>query len=284
MSPIVPISPEIIGDREKFLLYGEPGMGKTFTALTLPEPILFVAVGGSNEAKTYYSEHFQKKYGKKEIFLAVAEESLGPMGRVEIPEGFDNVCRILDEALDGDAQGVQEFASIVVDNATVLSEYAMYKAVYIDYRGRKVDKQSDATYTKYMAEGLLFPFDSDWGGTQSLMRKFVSWLFRIDKNLAFVAHEYKETVPNRAKQGSDIIGLKPQFIGKDRDMVANQFDNVWHFSRNGQQYVARTEPQGQDPRIIAKTRIGGIIPRNYPDANLSDCIAKFRKHSGSVKT
>jgi len=280
---IQPISPKIIEEREKFLLYGEPGMGKTFAALTLPPPILFIAVGGANEAKTYYSKHFQQKYGEKEIFLAVASESLGPMGRVETPEGFDNVCILLDEALDADAQGLQQFESIIIDNATVLSEYAMYKAVYIDYRGKKPGKQDEATYSKYMNEGLLFPFDSDWGGTQSLMSKFVSWLFRIDKNIALVAHEYKETAANRAKQRSDVIGLKPQFIGKERDRVANMFDNVWNFSRNGQQYVARTEPLGQDPRIIAKTRIGGIVPRNYPDPNLSDVISQFQQYANGIQ-
>ena len=59
MTP-TPISPAIIGEHEKFLLYGDAKMGKTFCALTIPEPIYFVTFMSDNEAKTYYSKEFQK--------------------------------------------------------------------------------------------------------------------------------------------------------------------------------------------------------------------------------
>jgi len=276
---IQPLTTDILEDNEKFLLYGEPGMGKTFCALTLPEPIFFLAIGGPNEAKTYFSKDFQDKYGKKEIHIGVAQEKTGKMGRVDTPEGFDNACRLLDDAFEMDAKGQMQFNSIIIDNATVLSEYQMYKAVYWDYGQKDPKKQDDTTYTKYIEEGLLFPYDRDWGSTQSIMRKFVSWLFRMEKHIAFIAHEHKTEVKDRKSQTSTTTALKPLFIGKDRDQVANAFDNVWQFSRNGQQYVARTTAQGQNPRIIAKSRIGGLIRDNYANPDLSEAIKKYKEHA-----
>ena len=71
-----PLTSEIIGEREKFLLYGAPKRGKTFCALTAPAPIYFLAIGGPNEATTYFSKQFQDKYGQKEILINSAIEDV----------------------------------------------------------------------------------------------------------------------------------------------------------------------------------------------------------------
>lgn len=278
---LTPISPSIIGEREKFLIYGDPGTGKTFDALTAPAPIFFLAIGGSNEAKTYYSQQFQKKHGKKEIFISVAEEELGDEGRVDSPVGFDRACTLLDEALESDDKGEVEFATIVVDNATVLSEYQMNKVIEISHMGAvsKGKDTSGTAYQKYQDSGLLVPFDSDWGATQSLMSKFTSWLFRINKHIVFIAHEYQETVTNRMQQSREITGIKPLFIGNQRGRVANMFDNVWRKTKSGQFYVARTVPLDRPYPVIAKTRVGGILPEDYQNVDLTDAIEQLQDHA-----
>lgn len=278
-----PISADIVGDREKFLLYGHPGMGKTFAALTAPDPIYFLSVGAHNEAKTYFSKQFQKKHGKKEIFLDSVSESLGKMGRLEGgPVGFDNACIAIDEALESDEKGEQEFQTIVIDNATVLEEYQMNKVIHIADQARDPGASGFSTYEKFQEHGILTPFDNDWGAAQSLMAKFVSWLYGLDKHIILVAHEHETTVSNRSSHTQTLVAVKPLFVGKQRTEISNKFDNVWRFTAEGQLYAARTCPQKSPYEVIAKTRVGGVIPNDYLDVNLSSAVKKMQKQAQSV--
>jgi hypothetical protein len=268
---ITPISPDIVGEAEKFLIYADPGMGKTFSALTLPEPVLFIAIGASNEAKTYYSKQFQKKYGKREILISVAEESTDEKGGFYgTPVGFDNACSILDHALDQEEAGKLSFASIVIDNATILSEFQMNKVLSISYIDAK-DKSGTA-FLKLREHGIRTPYDSDWGGAMSLMNEFVTWLFQLNKHVALVAHEHKDMIADRKSHSQIIKGVKPLFVGKQRTIIANRFDNVWRFTKNGQFYEARTTPLNSPYDIVAKTRIGGVLDDDYRNPDLSESI------------
>lgn len=281
MSP-KPLSSDMIGQREKFLLYGEPKTGKTFCAGTLPEPIYYLAIGGDNEPKTFLGKDFIRKHGKKDIQFDEIKETRGARGIVNEPSGFDDACIALDEALEMDDKGTFQFASIVVDNATILSEMQMAKAIAISHMGAKAGKET--TMDKYEASGILTPYDNDWGAAQSLMRQFVSWLFNIDKHVALIAHEHKETTTDRKTRTQQIVAVKPQFIGKDRDQISNIFDNVWRFSRNGQLYVARTTPLGSPFPVIAGSRIGGIVDENYSDPNLADVIEEYKDYAKEYDT
>jgi len=115
------LTSEIIGRREKFLLYGAPKRGKTFCALTAPEPIFFLAIGGPNEAKTYFSKQFQDKHGQKDIYIESAIENVDKMGRCSNPVGFDHACTLLDEVLEKDDKGELDtetggFETLIIDN------------------------------------------------------------------------------------------------------------------------------------------------------------------------
>jgi len=283
------LTSEIIGQWEKWLLYGAPKKGgKTFCSLTAPEPILFHAIGGPNEAKTYFSKDFQDKHGKKEIVIEVAIEDLDKRGRCKNPAGFDHACNLLDDALELDDKGKMEtstggFETLVIDNATVLSEFQMNKVIHIANQFRSTQATGLSTYDKLMQEGILVPHDSDWGGAQSLMRDYISWLFKLDKHVVVIAHEYELTKANRATQGSDLIGVKPLFIGQQRDRIANMFDNVWRCTKQGQMYLARTTPIDKPFDIIAGTRLGGIIPNDYPNPDLTKTIEKFKKHAEMIE-
>ena len=272
---------DVFQETEKFLLYGHPKTGKTHCALTLPEPIYFIAVGAPNEAKTYFSKKFREAHGKKVIFIDTAYEPRGKKGQFETAVGSDQVSILLDEALELDDKGELEFASIIIDNATVLSEFQMNKTIEIS-SAMKDNPDTSTTLKKFRESGILSPADHDWGGAQSLMTKFVSWLFTVDKNVVLVAHEHETTISNRASQNSDLIAVKPQFIGKQRNDIANLFDNVWRFSREGPSYYARTEPQSNPFTVIAGTRVGGIANADYKDPNLSKTIAKFQKYAKEV--
>ena len=281
MTP-VPLTSAIIEDNEKVLLYGHPSMGKTHAALTAPGPIYFLAIGGPNEVKPYFGKNFQDKHGKKEIIIDIAREPRGKKGRFINAVGFDIACTLLDEALELDDRGKIEFATIVIDNATVLEEFQMNKVIQISDATRSADSKGESTYSKFMDSGILHPADHDWGAAQSLMQKFTSWLFSLDKNVVFVAHEHETTVANRATQSSDIIAVKPLFVGKQRTRIANMFDNVWRFYTHGQLYVARTTPQDKPFTVIAKTRIGGVISPDYPDVNLTKAFKKLQDQARKI--
>jgi len=281
MTP-TPISPAIIGEHEKFLIYGDPKMGKTHCALTIPEPIYFLAIASDNEAKTYYSKPFQDKHGKKEIYIDVAVEEKTSKGTKAT--GSDHAKKLIEEALEGDANGKgPEFASIIVDNATRLSEFQMNKAIEISHAGLEGGK-TESALAKYTKHGILAPFDSDWGAAQSIMRRFTSELFGVDKHLVLIAHEHKDSAQDRKTQTRNIIGVKPLFIGKDRDTIANLFDNVWRFTKEGQFFTARTEPLGSPYTVISGSRISGLqkIPKDYTNPNLSDAIKEYRAYAESI--
>lgn len=280
MTP-VPISTDILSGKEKFLLYGEPKRGKTFTALTAPGPIYFLGIGGTNEAKTYYSEQFQRKHGKKEIFIDAATEDWSK-GRVIEPKGFDRACILLDEALELDDKGEMEFETIIIDNATVLSEFQMYKVIEIDHLGTD-DPEKATIYKKYVENGILTPHDLHWGGAQSLMGKFISHLFSLDKNIVLIAHEHQTTRANRKTRETSTLAVKPLFIGQQRSRIANMFDNVWRFYKRGQLYCARTTPLDSPFDIIAGTRVGGIISDEYQNPDISDAIDQFQAHAKEVE-
>lgn len=271
----VELTADVVGTREKALFYGEPGTGKTRAALTAPGPLYFLAIGGPNEAKTFFDREFQKtEHAKKKIWLDVAEESLDKRGNFDEAVGFDMACDLLDAALEADDKGEKPFETIIVDNATILSEYQMNKVLEISHGGAK-DKTATA-YTKLQDHGIVIPHDTDWGGAQSLMARFVSWLFKIDKNVVLVAHEHKDTTTDRALRLQVIQAVKPLFIGKQRDMIANMFDNVWRFTKNGQFYEARTIPGGQSYSVIAKTRVGHVLDNDYRNVDLTEAFAELQ--------
>jgi hypothetical protein len=282
------LTSKIIGEREKFLFYGAPKRGKTFSALTAPGPIYFLAIGGPNEAKTYFSKEFQTKHGKKEIVIDSAIEDVDKHGRCKTPIGFDHACNLLDEAMELDDKGEMDtstggFETLIVDNATVLEEFQMNKAIYVSNLTRSDSAKGDSTQERLKKHGMLKPSDSDWGAAQSLMQNWYSWLFKIDKHIVFIAHEYYVTRANRATQTVDTVGIQPLFVGKQRGRIANAFDNVWHFYKQGQLYVARTVPQDTPVDIIAGTRLGGVLSPDYENPDLTKAIEKFKAHARKIE-
>ena len=280
MSPS-PISPDIIGGNEKFLLYGDPGVGKTHCALTAPPPIYFVSVSGPDEVQTYYSKYFQEKYGErlpeKDLLVDYTKTSFS-WGLGEGTQ-FDQVKQMIETTMEMEEKGeIPVSSTIVIDNMTTLTEQQVSKAIVLSDQVSQSEKAS--TREKYEATGVLQVADFEWKDVMNMMAKFLSELFTLDKNIVIVAHEWEQTVTNRKTKQSDVIAIKPLFIGKQRDLIANLFSNVWRIYPVGAvSSAARTVSQEQNPNIIAKTRVGGVVSRDYMDPDLSSAIGKFKKHA-----
>jgi len=278
MSP-TPISPDIIGENELTLLYGKPKTGKTFAALTAPPPIYFLSVGMENEAKVYYSKPFQQKYAAR-----LKPDDL----QIDVGQTSQEVKDLAEAAIEGDADGSGfQFNTIVVDSATPLTEFHLDVALEISYgakveAGRGTSKTAKAKLEEY---GALVPQKGDWGIAQGIMKRFVSELVRVGKHIVFIAHEY-ETYQAGPQQTQILAGVEPSFIGKQRTQIGNVFDNVWRMTKAGDDaYVARTEA-GTSPKggysIIAGSRMGGVLPKDYINPDLTKAYQELRDYAEEV--
>lgn len=269
----------IVGKHEKFLLYGLPKTGKTLAALTAPSPVYCVLLGGANEIKCMFSKHFREKYPDQEIYFDVATEEYDEHGRFKEAKAFDIACDQLSAALakDADPDDPLSFETVVVDSATQLIDFQMNKSIEVSRSivmggSGNIEKTAIA---RYETEGILIPGDNDYLGAQSLNRKFMSWLFRLNKHVVVVCHEWQKTATDRRTKKDTLLAMRPLFYGKDRTDIPAVFDNVWRFRKDGQFYEAYTESDGD--RFIAGTRMGGVIDPIYRNVNLTDAITQLQE-------
>ena len=273
------LTPDEANSHEKFLLYGEPKTGKTFAALTAPDPIYAISVGNIDELTTAFGKDFKDKYPSKIIYHDVAEESFGVRGNFDAAVGFDAVCDLLDTALamDADPEDPFTFSTLVIDNATVLNNFAMFKSMEINYDDANM--KSNTALHRLREANIVIPGDNDYMSQMSLMMQFVQWLFRLNKHVVLIAHEWKEEHTDRKTKTKTINAVKPLFTGKHRTDVPGLFSNVWRFQRQGQFFEALTMPKEKPYDIIAGTRIGGVLRSPYRDVNLTEAIAALQKEA-----
>lgn len=285
--PYIPpqeLNPDILGTREKILLYGAPKTGKTFLALTAIGlgPMYFLAIGGDNELKTRYSQEFLDKYPRDfehPIFHdVVAEDRKDSWEIPDNPTGLDRVK----ERLDGfhaweqrEGIGIQ---TVVVDNATTLEELQMNKALAAEYdlAGNKM-KAALKTEREW---GIRRPHDSTWGAAQSLMDKFANYIFELPYHVIFVAHERLEWEQKPNTRERILVSILPEFVGKQRTLIPRAFDSVWRMTAEGGgrnvQYTAQTV---KDNIVLAGTRVGGVLKPTERNLDLTNVIERFRKYS-----
>lgn len=276
----------ILGEQEKFLLYGDYGTGKTFAALTAPEPIYALGVGGTNEFKTVYSKQFIEKVGRREIFFDAVKETRGEFGAItDNPDGLDNVKSVVEAAVERDIKEGLGIQSIVVDNATVLEDYMMNKAIAAEFA--IMGGGDKAVLVREREWGIRKPQDTTWNGAMSLMSQFSSWLFELPYHIILVCHERKEFTKDDGGKGRSqkLIGVGPIFVGQQRTLIPNKFDNVWRMTVSGggrsKQFQAQTVG---DAIVAAKVRVGGFLdPNAERDINLTDVIAQFKQHAASLE-
>lgn len=285
-SPHVLTPERVLGQREKFLLYGDPGTGKTFLALTAPEPIYVLATGGENELKTRYSRQFMELYPERDIMFDVVKESRQERGEMtDNPTANDEVGDILYNFVNWDQESGRGTKTLVIDNATVLEEFQMNKAIAAEWAiasGGK-DKQVLTRERKY---GIRRPHDNTWGAAQSLMSKFIGWLWELDYHIVLVAHEYKDVVRKRNAEDS-LEGVYPLFVGKQRTKIARAFDNVWRCTKSGGGRGVRFEVMTTGDDIYkCKTRVGGIfddVEYVDKDFNLTTAVETLQRYPSELE-
>lgn len=271
------LAPKDAARAEKFLFYGEPKTGKTFAAGTAPDPIWVIAVGNIDELMTYFSPDFVKPYGDKQIFHDVVEES--EEWKDSGSEGFDNLTKILNTGLARaeDPDDPFNFSTLVIDNATQIGNFAMYKAMEVNFG---ITSNKEFTALKRLRDNdIVIPGDNDWKSQMSLMGQFVNFLFRLKKHVVLITHEWKEETVDRKTKRRVINAVKPLFTGKQRTDIPGLFSNVWRFESTGQFFEAQTVggTHKDNYSVIAGTRMGGILPKHYRNVNIEEAIEKLQE-------
>ena len=273
-----PIDASIIGEREKVLLYGEGGVGKTYTAGTMPGNVYFLVFGGPNEVKTLMSPDFRKKYPKKadKLFFDYAAEPLGKRGHFKSADAYDQACDLLDEATELEKKGDFSFDSLVIDAATGLRRFAMNKAMEVNFH-RATTGTAKTALARLRDENIIIPGDNDWMSEMSLTTQFMDWVFRMDKHVCVCTHVWQTKKRDRASGETIITDQKPLFTGKNREEIPTMFDNVWYVSsiEKGRGIISQIQTVG-DSNTYAKTRMGGALAPIVRDPNLEEIFKKLQ--------
>lgn len=273
----------ILDGPERILIYGPGKTGKTFTAATSPEPQWWLTPGGTDELKTAFGKGFIAKHGMKERYITSVLEDRVKGQMVDNPPGYDRCCDALDRFLEwNDREGIG-IKTIIIDNATILEEYMMNKAIQAEY-----DMADSKTKTVLKIErdlGIRKPHDSTYGAAQSFMARWVAWLSELPFHLVFVAHDYIITTKVEGSRERKIKYIRPAFVGAQRTDIPKMFSSVWYsqVSGGGRGRTWGIQSEG-DPIILAGTRVGGILDANgESDPNITDIIEQFAQHAASLE-
>ncbi len=139
--------------KPKCLIYGKPGVGKTWAALDFPSVFYIDTEGGADLA--HYTDKLEKAGG---MYLGPAQGSLS----------FETVLEQI-KALATEEHG---FRTLVIDSVSKL-----FNSEIADEADRLGDKDV---------------FGASKKTAIAYMRQMVSWLQRIDMNVVLIAHEKSE--------------------------------------------------------------------------------------------
>jgi len=153
--------------KPKVLIFGKPGVGKTWTSLDFPSVYFIDTEGGADMA--HYTDKLKKSGGS---YFGVEQGSLS----------FENVL----EQVQALATEKHNYKTVVIDSISKI--YAMEIAKEAERLGDK-----DA-------------FGASKKPAVAYMRKLISWLTRMDMNVILIAHE-KDLYGIDEKKQRNVIGV-----------------------------------------------------------------------------
>lgn len=219
----------------KSLLYGEPGMGKTFSLRSLPKSALPALLIDLDRGATSVLGGFDK--GE---LLGFIPDRFAKSGRKEAPAAYDQVKDKLQEIYNDDT-----IKTVVIDSFTELYQNIM------DHVMHKNNKALDSA-----------PTQPDYGMAMRFCIKFVEALSELDRHIVVICHE-----ANHTNDVTGITKVTPALTGQLASKIPGYFDNVLHAKVKGRgekrEYIWETVPNGL---YIARTRTQGLdteIPQDF---------------------
>ena len=249
------------GEALTILLYGGSGVGKTWLAGTLGTRTLYINTGQGVE--TLKSKAFQKQNPDSNPTIVDIREM------EKKATAFDKVCDTLDEWINTKRD---EFDSIVIDDATFLSQYAQLKAMEINYASGK-------TKTSMTGRKIPMPVLQDYGTEQSIIKWFISSYTSLAKekgfNFILLAHD-RSIYSQQKGEDSKRTRVFPNFVGKDffaPSVVPAYFDEVWFMYLHGDKRYLRTQANAI---VVAKSRCSGSILEVEDSPSFPNLLSKIR--------
>lgn len=245
------------------LLYGGPGVGKTFFCGTAGDRTLYFDIGSG--IATLQAPDFTKKYASNPLVVRI------PLG----DDSHDMLCDTLDHYIQ---KRRDEFDTVVVDDASSLRRGAMIKAVEIN-----MDLGKSSTGANAKKHGMIVPVVQDYGEEMSVVEKFLADYTEIAKasnlHLLITAHE-KLTYKKGQKIGDPptLVKIRPAFTGQQfPDTVPAFFDEVWRFYVVGRgdkkQHRIITQPS---ELLVAKSRHGGVFLEEEKNLDFPTVVQRIK--------
>ncbi len=151
--------------KPKILVFGKPGVGKTWAAVTWPTPYFIDTEGGAN--LPHYTDRLEKAGG---VYF-------------------------------GPDQGSLDFETVIGQVQALATEEHPYRTLVID----SISKMFQTAITLEAERlGDKNAFGADKKQAISLMRRLIAWLNRLDMNVILIAHEMAEWGLNNKGQREQI--------------------------------------------------------------------------------
>ncbi len=138
--------------KAKILIYGDPGVGKTFTALDFPSPYFFDIEGGASQPQ--YTDKLKASKG----------------------------------AYVGPEQGSQDFNEILEQVKGLATEKHGFKTVVFDSITKIFNLEIARENERLLAANKKDEFGSSKKPAVRYMQRLVAWLQRMDMNCIIIAH------------------------------------------------------------------------------------------------
>lgn len=222
------------------MIFGDPGVGKTFlagTAADVPSmsPVLVIDIEGGT-----------KTLRKRENIDVVRVKDLTRKkanGDIVIKRYAWQVLYDVYESLTVD----KKYKTVVIDSASEAYEVLMAYVLadqYVKAEEKGRDKEENA------------PEQRDWGIARNMFKKFIKAMNDLDKNIIWTA------LPGELKdQQSGALKVGPSFPGKLFKEVPAKMNEVYYlYTKTDKDEVVRmllTQPEG---KYYAKTRSGDAAP------------------------
>jgi hypothetical protein len=156
--------------RSKCLIYGNPGVGKTWTALDFPTVYFVDTEGGAN--LPHYTSKLETAGG---VYL-------------------------------GPAEGSGEFATVLEQVQALAAEQHTYRTLVIDSISKLFNDTVAREADRLASENKKDEYGASKKPAVAYMRRLVAWLTRLDMNVILIAHAKDEYAATGKSGEREVIG------------------------------------------------------------------------------
>lgn len=256
------------------MIYGAGGGGKTVMASTYPAPQVWLDMDEGMDSimwavKEGICPHPIEDGKLPWLRRAVPADTLDDKRKLKEATGYWQAVTKINEWCSDEQIGT--WNTLVIDPITTISRYAMTAGLEISGKYPKVEKPYSESGKHTKASGVLLIGIQDYKPAQSFVQQFVDFLRKVAKEhrkwVVLIAHEHDKTKPSE-KIGEEpaLVGVEPEFFGKQRHEITKEIDEVYHINNWGTKDKPNFKIQTvKDGFTLAKSRFGCLDVKEEPN-------------------